>query len=30
MPLNESFDPFMIVVFLVFFFAISTVIKLRL
>lgn len=30
MPLNESFDPFMIVVFLVFFFAISTIIKLRL
>jgi hypothetical protein len=30
MPLNEAFDPFLIVVFLVFFFAISTAAKLRL
>jgi hypothetical protein len=30
MPLNEAIDPFMIVVFLGFFFAISTAAKLRL
>ena len=30
MPLNEAIDPFMIVVFVFFFFAISTAVKLRL
>lgn len=30
MPLNESFDPFLLVVFLGFFFAVTTAAKLRL